>query len=1173
MMRLVRLDLTRYGKFTDHSINFGERETGRPDLHIVYGPNEAGKSTALAAFLDLLFGIEPRSRFNFLHPYPVMRIGASLAFAGQVHDLVRIKRAQNDLLDDGGRPMAESVIVGQLGGIDRESYRSMFSLDDETLEAGGESILASKGDLGQLLFSASTGLADLSHALGGLRAEADGFYKYHARAGELSTLKVRLAALKEQREQIDTAASAYAQLVETRDRALVQYEEAIANRTAIQTRMDEIQRCVSALPRLVALRAAREQLLPWIDLPAAPVGWREALPELQAAEIETTVRSETIDGEIDQRLAELEAVVVNEAALKLADRVDRMGDLHARYVTAGKDIPMRGLEVREQELAIAGILGRIGREGDSDPQRLVFDAATAGGLQDLIAKQSGVEAATQAAAKELSEAEQRLEDAVVKLRDAGGGTSTADAPLTTLTAVVATLQTSDHAVRRRAAERSRADNLAALADRLLALRPWQGDIELLAAVAVPEANEILHWKTALAAAQKQNDQCEDEVERLKTEQLQLEAERDAIVGVAGIVSDQDAGRIRAQREVAWADHRRMLEPASADIFEAALRRDDIVMDARLRHEADVAKLHQTSHALALVVAKASRSRNIFETAAGKLQRAHDDIAAAATPFLPSGTTVVQFEAWLTRREKALEVLTSLKQAERDLRAAEEDSDDVRRRLTNALDTAGVKHDAGATIDELHAIAQDVLGRETGRMALKVAVEDRRRDVKARERNFSTASERDRAWQAAWVEACASCWLGQASPPPSPATVREILPAVTALGHALQIRASLVDRVNGMQDDQRAFASEVAAIAWELDLAPDDDSPLDLAQRITDCVQEARTAYTLCARRTQALEEARERQRALAEARAIHGKRKAEMTAFFDVASLTDVAARLSDIEKKAALQSQADAAEQEILDALRRPLEEAESILDNADRAALDAELVELKGRFADQDQRTRDLFSAHSKAVDQVEAVGGDAAVAMIEEQRRTVLLEIEEGAIRYLRLRVGIVAAEHALRSYRKHHRSSMMAHASEAFRTISRDAYSGLASQPNKENEILIAVAADGSSKIASELSKGTRFQLYLALRVAGYHEFARLRPPVPFIADDIMETFDDFRSEEALRVLAKMGEVGQVIYLTHHRHVCDIAHRICPGVQVHELSPVPIMDTTPDIAIASVLLSDP
>jgi hypothetical protein len=32
---------------------------------------------------------------------------------------------------------------------------------------------------------------------------------------------------------------------------------------------------------------------------------------------------------------------------------------------------------------------------------------------------------------------------------------------------------------------------------------------------------------------------------------------------------------------------------------------------------------------------------------------------------------------------------------------------------------------------------------------------------------------------------------------------------------------------------------------------------------------------------------------------------------------------------------------------------------------------------------------------------------------------------------------------------------------------------------------------------------------------------------------------------------MAKVGQVIYLTHHRHLCDIAKRIAPGVHVHEL----------------------
>jgi uncharacterized protein YhaN len=41
-MRLKRLDLIRCGNFTGRSIDFGEKPQGLPDLHIVYGPNEAG---------------------------------------------------------------------------------------------------------------------------------------------------------------------------------------------------------------------------------------------------------------------------------------------------------------------------------------------------------------------------------------------------------------------------------------------------------------------------------------------------------------------------------------------------------------------------------------------------------------------------------------------------------------------------------------------------------------------------------------------------------------------------------------------------------------------------------------------------------------------------------------------------------------------------------------------------------------------------------------------------------------------------------------------------------------------------------------------------------------------------------------------------------------------------
>ena len=44
-MRFSRLDILRYGALTDRTLNF--RPNAR--LHVIYGPNEAGKSSALAA--------------------------------------------------------------------------------------------------------------------------------------------------------------------------------------------------------------------------------------------------------------------------------------------------------------------------------------------------------------------------------------------------------------------------------------------------------------------------------------------------------------------------------------------------------------------------------------------------------------------------------------------------------------------------------------------------------------------------------------------------------------------------------------------------------------------------------------------------------------------------------------------------------------------------------------------------------------------------------------------------------------------------------------------------------------------------------------------------------------------------------------------------------------------
>lgn len=1157
-MRLRQLRLTRYGVFTDRELDFGVYQLGKPDFHIVYGLNEAGKSTALSAFLDLLFGIERNSQFGFLHGKEMMEIGGTVESVRRTHELVRVKRDRNSLLDNNFSPVPEEIIRGELGGLDRDSYRARYSLDDRTIEAGGESILESKGDLGQLLFSASAGLAELSRELARMENEADGFYRYHAHNYELRTLKDQLKELKGKREAIDTAAPQYVRLKERRDRARRQYDDALHERTAMQLRIDEIRRLADAIPRLAALRVAQEELAPLMKLPSAPAEWRDQIPELREEAITLRVKAEEIKQGIARTTSDRDAIVIDQAALAVCDMLERLTDLQARFLTSEKDIPERRSEVQREDFAIAGILGRLGHDGEAEPDRLLVPTSTVEALQELIKRRSGIEAELASTQAEDHDARLRLDEAKAKLSEVdldGGSGTPRDAALATLAAAIAAIQASDHAARGKLAERERAALSDELRAELLALRPWEGQVEKLAEATVPAPAEIQRWKAELATTGQIYTRHMEEVKRLKVERLRREAERKALATFAGIVSDQEAARIRGEREAAWAAHRRALDAESANIFETALRQDDLAMAARLTHHAEIVTLQRISQELAVLDADLSAAEQALEAAGEKLVDLREAVGVAAALFMAGEVSLETFEAWLQSRGKALDTQRRLRQAEHDLAAATDDGEALREHLRSALDAAGLVHNTEADLDRLRAGGQAALDRQSLFKVLKADLEECGRLARMRARAHEKAVEKDRAWHTDWNAACASCWLGEQGAERSVVSVQSLLAAHAELGPALERRMSLTDRIAKMERDQRAFGAEVTKLAGMLGIEAGDDTAPAVAQRIANRVQEALEARQLRVRKDGELDQLRGQQRQIAEAHAMHDGRVGQMLASFGVDSLDEVAAKLADIQRKERLEGQVLQTTREIVEALRlSSIEDAERALEPTDRIALDSEVAELDTRFRDQDQRVQELFAERSKAQDALEAIGDDAAVAEIEQQRRTVLLQIEEGALGYLRLRAGVVAARHALRAYRRQHKSSMLARTSEAFRTISRGAYRGLESQVDKENEILIAIAKDGRPKKHSELSRGTRFQLYLALRVAGYHEAAQLHTPVPFLADDIMETFDDFRAEEAMRLLAGMAEVGQVIYLTHHGHLSEIAREVCPSVSVHELANV-------------------
>ena len=74
-MKILELALYAFGPFSDVVLDLS---AGQQGLHLIYGPNEAGKSSALRALRQALFGIPAQSADSFIHSYTKMRIGLTL---------------------------------------------------------------------------------------------------------------------------------------------------------------------------------------------------------------------------------------------------------------------------------------------------------------------------------------------------------------------------------------------------------------------------------------------------------------------------------------------------------------------------------------------------------------------------------------------------------------------------------------------------------------------------------------------------------------------------------------------------------------------------------------------------------------------------------------------------------------------------------------------------------------------------------------------------------------------------------------------------------------------------------------------------------------------------------------------------------------------------------------
>ncbi|RWE28200.1 MAG: hypothetical protein EOS77_26885 [Mesorhizobium sp.] len=1154
-MRLRRLDLTRYGKFTDMAIDFGEKPVSGPDLHIVFGLNEAGKSTALSAYLDLLFGIEERSRYNFLHDYSSMRIGGLLEFEGQTLAVSRTKSRSNSLHDAEGRPLSEIAISAHLAGLSRDAYSSMFSLDDETLEAGGKAILESRGDLGKLLFTASAGLGHASDVMAALETDADGLYRKQAQTTEIALLKKRFAELKARKEAIDTLASTFEALEAERAEAQEKYDRSLAERAALSARLATIERYARAAPLLAEIKRKASRLAELPDMPSPARTWSGSVAELIDQDARLRTRIQANADEVDRTKVKIEAIAVDEAVLAISEQVRGLADRKARYLSAGMDLPTRKMEVQLLDQTVANCLAALGRSAEQDPSRLILPAVVVGTLRTMIEQRSGITTSLQIARDEAASALDQLNAARGRV---GGERAVPEPARARLMAAVSEAKASGH--KREIAE-ARAlgdERQTRLADAMRRLRPWSGDAEALSQMTVPTPTQMAAWKKLAADLQRDRAVFSERLAEHEQSRSSTSARLAAVRASADIADDETAAAIRRERDEAWRNHRADLRAETADAFAAALTRDDHVGQARLAHAGELADMRAVKHKAAETEVAIERIRAQLTDVEKRAETASAEIKRMASTLFEDCQTqsldllIGHLEERLSARSEALGAWDDILLARARIERATAEGERLHLGLTSALRSVGIQSEADEALEAM-VVADRFLDRQA-----KVDAEraEALRSVAAKEEELATrrltveiAERRDAAWQADVNKTLKGTWLEDGI---AGTGLGSVLDRLSELSKALQDREAMRMRIGKMEADRTGFAEEVVRLGAQVGERAMDGAPEQVSLRLTERLEQAERAREARANLLLDVQKLQDVQKALNAEIAAHERTKQQVLGAFGVKTLPEVAERDDQLRERDSLHSAVAELEEKLTKELALDdFAQARSLLEGLDLDGLAIEKAEVERRLTDVDESLQQQLVRRTRAADKLDAIGGDSQVARIDADRRTVLLEIEEKAARYIELKLGVMSASSALRVYRERHRSGMMSEASDAFALMTRGQYTGLTTQPVKGGEVLIATQRDGQSKVADALSKGARFQLYLALRLAGYYEFAKLRPSVPFIADDIMETFDHLRSEEVFRLFGEMACVGQVIYLTHHQHLCDIAKAVIPKVAIHEL----------------------
>ena len=1147
-MRLQSLNLRLFGHFTNKSFDFGTKPDNRSDFHLIHGLNESGKTTMIEAYIRLLYGFPHREPYDFLHKRSDLRISAVLEINGNENFFGRHPTRSNSLVNNLGKPVSETVLSGALAGLAIDDYRKLFCLNDETIEKGGDEIAASKGAIGHLLYSAVSGISGLSEILADVENTTGELYKKRGQKTKFAESKRTYDAVLKDIKLKDVTAHAYNELKSALERAEAAERAAFTKRKEKLIKKSLLEAEMHALPLLKQLESIEKQLAGTSYYP----NWL-GVDDDELAHLETQqTKHQSARDQLQQRIMDIEgaieAINFDYNNLGLLNKLKDVDELRSRYRTAVLDLPKRQAE-REQILAVMReAASTLGLPAQEDARKIVLDPVQLAKFEQCWTSVQNKQMKEQSKLNEIDDLEAKILESENELAELA-----AKAPIGRELAELFASQdvdsiSHDHDLARRELESAKQKLASELLD--LTARTLKFTEPPMTCMTAIEADSLYEQLQAIEhKLDVRSEKLNDHQTKLRVSSRTLKR----LYSQPGLISDSAAERVRNERNRLWEAHISEFSDESASAFEAAMHRTDEVADQRILQATELGQIRQIENELEEMEENAeavSKEKDGLEQQAKGLRDRSNKVSTDLgfdPPLEPKALA-----KWLSKLESARSTdnhLTALRKTHAETLARGQN-------LLHDLSKLGVS-------SYKHAYLREAVKQATEMVKIfrsfQQAYENKQTSVQSLMGHLRTHKSQleklisERAHAEAELAELAEQLLPQIDcTAMNDASIR-ILHKLREQSEKL---ADFEHRTDSMKGDMKRFTEAIHILAESSGVATN-ETPLEVFDRLHSIAESANEANKNLDRLCRDLKTKRE---AFIEAcEELHhiDARTAEIAAQFNTkvpkSSLRELrhsVARAQEIIEKRKILAEleedivASLSVSDINEARQRVSGlEIDEIRSNLEAAKQDADLAE------------NEYFeSVNSRAAAQknLHAVAGDDDVATLVERRKTLELEMQDIALTYLELHLGRSLAEAALRKYREVHRSDMLRATEDAFLELTNGAYSSLQPETDGKNEVLFALDPSGRSKRVHALSKGTRFQLYLALRAAAYEQFAASGTILPFFCDDIFETFDEERTRSACRLMSRIGRTGQAIYLTHHKHVAELAREVCgQDVRIYEL----------------------